>query len=68
MTVLYLILPLMLSIATGAVVAFVWAARRGQLDDLDTPPLRILADDEPAWPPTRNRRTVAQALSVEDAP
>ena len=48
MSVLYLLLPLMLAIASGAVIAFVWAARRGQLDDLDTPPLRMLVDDEPA--------------------
>ena len=47
MTVLYLLLPLMLAIATGAVIGFAWAARRGQLDDLDTPPLRMLVDDEP---------------------
>lgn len=46
MNVLYLILPLMLAVASGAVVAFVWAARAGQLDDLDTPPLRVLADDD----------------------
>jgi cbb3-type cytochrome oxidase maturation protein len=46
MSILHLILPLMLLVAGGAVVAFVWAARRGQLDDLDTPPLRMLGDDE----------------------
>jgi cbb3-type cytochrome oxidase maturation protein len=28
------------------VAAFVWAARRGQYDDLDTPALRMLNDDE----------------------
>jgi cbb3-type cytochrome oxidase maturation protein len=47
MSVLYLLLPLMLAIAGGAVLGFVWAAQRGQLDDLDTPPLRILVDDIP---------------------
>ncbi len=45
MSILYLILPLMLSIAGTAVAAFIWAARRGQLDDLDTPPLRMLGDE-----------------------
>ena len=49
MSVLYLLLPLMLAVAAGAVFAFVWAARRGQLDDLDTPPLRMLADEEPVY-------------------
>ena len=26
--------------------ACLWAASRGQFDDLDTPPLRMIADDE----------------------
>lgn len=46
MNVLYLVLPLALVIAAGAVWAFVWAVKDGQLDDLDTPPRRMLADDE----------------------
>jgi cbb3-type cytochrome oxidase maturation protein len=46
MTVLYILVPLAIMLATGAVVAFLWAARDGQLDDLDTPPLRILNDDD----------------------
>jgi cbb3-type cytochrome oxidase maturation protein len=47
MSVLWLLFPLALVIAAVAVGAFVWAVRSGQLDDLDTPPLRILHDDEP---------------------
>ena len=46
MTALYLVLPLALLVATGAVIAFVWSVRSGQLDDVDTPPRRILFDDE----------------------
>jgi cbb3-type cytochrome oxidase maturation protein len=46
MAVLYLILPLALLFAAAAVGAFVWAVRSGQLDDVDTPPRRILFDDE----------------------
>jgi cbb3-type cytochrome oxidase maturation protein len=45
MITLYLVLPLALLVATGAVVAFAWSIRSGQLDDLDTPPRRILIDD-----------------------
>lgn len=48
MTVLYLILPLALLFAGGAVAAFAWTVRSGQLDDLDTPPRRILFEDERA--------------------
>jgi cbb3-type cytochrome oxidase maturation protein len=43
--VLYLILPLALLIVFIAVGAFVWAARRGQFDDLETPAMRALHDD-----------------------
>jgi len=45
MTALYLVLPLALLVATAAVAAFVWSVRSGQLDDVDTPPRRILGDD-----------------------
>lgn len=46
MSTLALIMPMALLGAAGAVAAFVWAVRRGQLDDLDTPPRRILVDEE----------------------
>ncbi len=46
MTMLHIILPLALLIAGGAVAAFVWTVRSGQLDDVDTPPRRILIDDD----------------------
>jgi cbb3-type cytochrome oxidase maturation protein len=48
------VLPLALLIAIAAVVAFIWAVRGGQFDDLGTPGLRVLHDDEPgpAGPPS----------------
>jgi len=48
MTILYVILPLALVFAGVAVAAFAWTVRSGQLDDVDTPPRRILFDDERA--------------------
>lgn len=50
MTVLYLVLPLALITVAVAVVAFSWATRSGQFDDLDTPGLRVLHDDPPPPP------------------
>lgn len=48
MSVLFVLLPLALVASALAVVAFVWCVRAGQIDDLDTPPWRILFDrDEP---------------------
>lgn len=48
MSVLYIVLPLALLVVLAAVIAFVWAARRGQFDDLDTPAIRALHEDPPA--------------------
>ena len=44
MSVLYLVLPLALMLVGGAVLAFVWSAKSGQYDDLETPAVRVLHD------------------------
>jgi cbb3-type cytochrome oxidase maturation protein len=46
METIFVLLPLALLIAAIAVGFFIWAARSGQFDDLETPALRILFDDE----------------------
>lgn len=51
MSVLYVMIPLALLLAVGAIAAFAWSVRGGQLDDLDTPPLRVLFDDDEADAP-----------------
>lgn len=49
MTILLMLIPISLILLAAAVWAFVWAVRRGQFDDLDTPALDILdSDDHPA--------------------
>ncbi len=48
MNVLYVLVPLALGLALAGVAAFRWAVRDGQFDDVDTPALRVLIDDEPA--------------------
>lgn len=45
MSVIFLVVPLATLIVLVAVIAFVWAARRGQFDDLDTPAVRMLHDE-----------------------
>jgi cbb3-type cytochrome oxidase maturation protein len=45
MTIIYVVLPLALIVVGAAVAAFVWAARQGQFDDLETPAIRMLYDD-----------------------
>lgn len=46
MTVMYLLIAFSLIIATGFVLAFVWAIRSGQYDDKYTPSIRVLFDDD----------------------
>jgi cbb3-type cytochrome oxidase maturation protein len=46
MQVLFIILPLALIIAIFFVALFVFAVKKGQFDDLDTPSHRILLNDE----------------------
>lgn len=46
MEVLFIVFPLALLIAAASVAAFIWAVRRGQMDDLETPAIRMLHDDE----------------------
>jgi cbb3-type cytochrome oxidase maturation protein len=53
MSVLYLVVPLALLVVGVAVWAFIWAAGRGQFDDLDTPALRMLRDDGDTVPESR---------------
>ena len=50
MTILLLLIPLSLVLLGVAVWAFVWAVRRGQFDDLDTPALDILSDRDERGP------------------
>lgn len=46
MSVLFVLVPLALLLATLAVGAFLWAIERGEMDDLETPRWRVLFDDE----------------------
>jgi len=45
MAILYLLVPLAALIVGVALVAFRWAVRSGQFDDLETPPLRVLFEE-----------------------
>jgi cbb3-type cytochrome oxidase maturation protein len=54
MEVLFLLTGLALAIFVIAVAALVWSVRSGQLDDLDTPAVRLLADDALQHPPSKD--------------
>ncbi|MFV2073229.1 MAG: cbb3-type cytochrome oxidase assembly protein CcoS [Thermoanaerobaculales bacterium] len=46
MSVVYIALPLALLLALAGLVAFIWSVRAGQMDDLETPALRILSEED----------------------
>jgi len=53
MNILYVLIPLALIVLGVAVWAFFWAVGSGQFDDLDTPAVRIIMDDDKK-PPESN--------------
>ncbi len=50
MNAILILIPVTLVLVGVAVLAFFWAANGGQFDDLDTPGLAILVDDDHAAP------------------
>lgn len=50
MSILYILIPLALVVLGLAVWAFFWAVGSGQFDDMDTPAMRVLIDDDEAPP------------------
>ena len=46
MSILYVLIPLALLLLGLAVWAFFWAVGSGQFDDLDTPAIRVVMDDD----------------------
>ena len=55
MNILYLLIPLGLILLGLAVAAFFWAVRSGQFDDLDTPAMSVVMDDD-TKPAAENKR------------
>ena len=51
MTIIFVLIPLGLTLLAVAVLAFFWAVRNGQFDDMETPAWRILLDDDRKPPP-----------------
>jgi cbb3-type cytochrome oxidase maturation protein len=45
MEVIVILLPIALALGILFIAAFLWAAKHGQYDDLETPKFRILIDD-----------------------
>jgi cbb3-type cytochrome oxidase maturation protein len=50
--ILIVLIPLALILGGFFVFAFIWSARKGQYDDVETPKFRILLDDNKISKPT----------------
>lgn len=46
MSVLFLLIPMAVILAGVAVGAFLWSVHKGQFDDLDTPAIRAVFDED----------------------
>ncbi len=55
MNIIFVLIPLGLALLLAAVLAFFWAVRSGQFDDLETPAWRILLDDDRNPPPEADK-------------
>ena len=67
MSILLALIPISLILLGIAVAAFVWAVKRGQFDDMDTPALDILRDDPNDPRVTYARTTPAAVDDTRDA-
>lgn len=51
MNVLYILVPVALLLAAAGVAGFIWSVRNDQFEDVETPGVRVLFDDEEIEPP-----------------
>lgn len=47
MSVIFLLLIASITVAAIFLIAFLWSVKKGQFDDEESPPVRILFDDPP---------------------
>jgi cbb3-type cytochrome oxidase maturation protein len=61
MIVFYVLTPVALLLAAAGVTAFLWSVRSGQFDDVETPAIRMLLDDDPPTGSRTGSRTDARS-------
>lgn len=65
MDVIYFLIPLALMLLIAAILAFVWATKSGQFEDLDREAHRILFDEDMVKPRQQNQDFAQQAPNKE---
>jgi cbb3-type cytochrome oxidase maturation protein len=63
MKMLFVLIPLGLLLAAGAVAAFFWAVNNGQFDDLDAVSRWVPEEDHPPPPPPERPPSVPPATA-----
>ncbi|CAD74751.1 MAG TPA: cbb3-type cytochrome oxidase assembly protein CcoS [Rhodopirellula baltica] len=66
MSVLFIALPLALLLGAGGTIACIMCIRGGQYDDLESPAVRILIDDEPKPKQSTATKTADTAQPSQD--
>lgn len=66
MSVLYIMIPAALFLAALGIGAFIIAVKRGQFDDLDTPALRAVFDDDDTIPESPQEKSVTDPDDAKD--
>ena len=62
MEILVVLIPLALLLGAFFVAAFIWSARKGQYDDLETPRFRMLLDDQKINLKVKNKKLIKDVL------
>ncbi|MEO9593522.1 cbb3-type cytochrome oxidase assembly protein CcoS [Rhodopirellula bahusiensis] len=66
MSVLFIALPLALLLGAGGTIACIMCIRGGQYDDLESPAVRILIDDEPKHSQSKAAKTADPTQPSQD--
>lgn len=46
MEIVFILLPFSIALALVGLIAYLWAIKDGQFEDLDTPAMRIIVEDD----------------------
>ena len=65
MDIVFVLLPAAIVLALIGLGGFLWAARKGQFEDLDTPAVRVLFDDAPVQSPGNNVPTHSKSFNQD---
>ncbi len=66
MSIIYLLIPIAIILASIAIWAFFWSVNSGQFDDLESPAHKILYDDDDDLIPDDIKKSKSEAAQKSD--